>query len=229
MIWPWVVGGALVFGAAAVAVAATPTVTILEENPWRLVDVEHLPEHFKGEGGLRDPSTVTTLVLHRTDARGGFGLTQQQVMASGGDPLAALRLRYEHTPYHAVYSPRGSTRAARVRPDVGISVFQWPVRLRTPHGHKSNANSIGWGYDGKIPPDKLDIEGGRASLQHVVEQARLQGAPLRYVEAHAQHSNERGNDPGAEIWREIVRPMLVPLRLEVSTRTTGTGSIPKWM
>jgi hypothetical protein len=91
------------------------------------------------------------------------------------------------------------------------------------HGNGGNPDSVGWAYDGAFPGDALDIDGGRASLEHLIDSARAQGAKLDRVEAHRQHNANRGGDPGAEIWRGIVLPVAAKCGLRGSTRVTGTG------
>lgn len=198
--WPFVLIAVVVLVAVSRAAAARGGAGILrfEEGMRR----ETLPESFKGKDTRRDVADVDTVVIHVTDVAGGFGVSPQQVAAAGGDKGRARRARYEHTPYHAVYSPRDRA-----------SILQWPVWAYSWHGDGANRTSIGWSYDGAFPGDRLDVEGARASLRHAVEAYRAAGAPLRFVEAHMQHSAER-SDPGVEIWTQVVRPLLRELGLE---------------
>lgn len=182
--------------------------------------VSQLPEGFKGRRIRRDTADVVALVVHQTAVSGGFGVTRASVRRSGSELLARLA-RYRNTPYHALYSPRDHA-----------SIVQWPLWAYGYHGNRSNAYSVGWSYDGKFPGDSLHVEHARRSLAHVVAVVRELGAPLQYVEAHRQHSAQRGGDPGAEIWREVVLPMLAPLGLSMRpSHTTGDGrSLPDgWM
>lgn len=155
---------------------------------------------------------VDTVVIHQTAVGGGFAVSKR-LLAQHRDECHARQARYRDTPYHGLFSPRDRA-----------SIIQWPVWAHTFHGHKSNATSVGWAYDGMLPGDTLDLSGARAALRHFVRAMREAGAPLRYVEAHRQHAAERARDPGVEIWTQIVRPLLAEVGLEErATHTTGTG------
>jgi hypothetical protein len=221
-----VVGGARKSSAGKPKSAQVDSV-ILRRNTWR--EIVALPADFKGRAAARGVETVDTVLVHQTAAPKGFGLTAQQINAADGGALAALEQRYRSTPYHGVYSPRGSSRTAKVASTMGVSAVQWPVWAYSNHGHGGNSVSVGWAYDGALPGDALDVEGGRQAFAHFVGEARAQGAPIKYVETHAQHSAERGGDPGDEIWEKIIRPMLGPLGLAVRARTTGDGAVPAWL
>lgn len=188
--------------------ADEPTVEYIES----FRTVSQLPDGFKGRRVRRDVKDVVALVVHQTAVSGGFGVTRASVERSGSELLARLA-RYRSTPYHALYSP--ADRA---------SIVQWPLWAHGYHGNRSNAYSIGWSYDGRFPGDALHVDQARQSLAHVVSVAREVGAPLQYVEAHRQHSAQRGGDPGLEIWRDVVLPMLPALGLSMRpTHTTGDG------
>lgn len=180
-------------------------------EPFRTVT--RLPEGFKGRRERRSLANVVAVVIHQTAVRGGFGLTAAALQRRGGDRLAARMDRYRSTPYHALYSP--ADRA---------SIIQWPAWAYSYHGHASNSYSVGWAYDGKFPGDDLQVEHARASLAHLVEVVREAGAPLNFVEAHRQHSAQRGGDPGEAIWREVVMPSLDKLGLTTrAAHTTRDG------
>jgi hypothetical protein len=184
-------------------------------------DVTSIPRSFeKARPRPRALMEVDTVVVHQTAVGGGFGVSQRMLDKHGNEVLAR-QIRYRETPYHGLFSPRDRA-----------SIIQWPAWAHTFHGHKSNGYSLGWAYDGKAPGDALDLIGARSALRHFVTTMRECGAPLRYVEAHRQHSAERALDPGVEIWTQIVRPLLAEMKLEErSTRTTGTGlALPdEWM
>lgn len=168
---------------------------------------------WKGYETPRAIGDVNTVVVHQTAVKGGFGVAAYQLAAAHGDVQKARRVRYRDTPYHGVYSPRDRS-----------SVVQWPPSFTTWHGHGSNRYSVAWSYDGLLPGDQLDVAGARASLRHFVRSMRGAGVPLRYIEAHRQHSKNRGADPGVEIWTKVVRPLLGELGLqERPYHTTGTG------
>lgn len=180
-----------------------------------------LPVPFKGRRDRRDLAGVDTIVIHQTAVKGGFGIGSKRLDAAGGDELRGRMLHYLETPYHAIYSPRDRA-----------SILQWPAWAYSWHGDGANRYSIGWAYDGQLPGDVLDVEGARAALRHAVETYRRAGVPLRYVEAHRQHDDQRAGDPGAEIWCRVVRPMLRELGLqERPTHTTRDGLTlpPSWL
>lgn len=177
--------------------------------------VTSIPRGFeKARKSPRVLATVDTVVIHQTAVEGGFAVSTR-LLAQHRDEFQARQARYRDTPYHGLYSPRDRA-----------SIIQWPAWVHTFHGHKSNATSVGWAYDGLLPGDALDVPGARAALRHFVRTIREAGAPLRYVEAHRQHSAERARDPGVEIWTQIVRPLLGQIGLEErATHTTGTGLV----
>src|SRR5262249_10121970 len=150
-----------------------------------------------------------------------FDVSSRVLARYNGYEAEARQARYRDTPYHGLFSAKDKA-----------SIVQWPAWAHTFHGNKANATSVGWAYDGKFPGDELALPSARAALRHFVRAMRGAGAPLRYVEAHRQHSADRGGDPGVEIWSRLVRPLLTELDLqERPTRTTGSGLKlpPEWL
>lgn len=184
--------------------------------------VTSIPRGFEKARKLpRALELVDTIVVHQTAVAGGFGVSQRLLERHRGHECEARQTRYRQTPYHGLYSPKDKA-----------SIVQWPAWAYTFHGHKANATSVGWAYDGQLPGDELALPGARAALRHFVKTMRAAGAPLRYIEAHRQHSADRAADPGVEIWSLIVRPLLAELGLqERAKRTTGTGLAlpPDWL
>lgn len=222
--WPWLLAGATGVG-IGVAIAARRRRVVVRVKP---VEVGALPATYKGRLSPRELAAIDTVVIHQTDAGGGFGLTARQLSAQREDYQAALAKRYDETPYHGVFSPRTSD-VGRKFASPGVLFLNWPAWAYTFHGHGSNASSVGFAYDGKVPGDVIDVDGARQAFADFVEQVRKQGAPLRYVEAHAQHSSDRHGDPGDAIWQQVILPTLPGLGLTVRRRTTGTGSLPAWL
>lgn len=180
-----------------------------------------LPAGHKGSTRrVRDPARVSVLLVHQTAVRGGFGVADRQVawlpdhIPRAGREQVARQIRYRTTPYHGVYDPRSR-----------CSIVQWPVWAYMWHGNGGNADSFGWAIDGRYPGDDLDVDGARESMRHAIDAARRQGARLERVESHRQHSADRGGDPGAEIWREVVLPVAAECGLAVTTRVTGSGRV----
>lgn len=178
--------------------------------------LQAMPEDFdKYSKTPRDVSQVDTILVHQTDVRGGFDLSDEQLEAGGGDPALARALRYRNTSYHSLYSPQDR-----------YAWIQWPAWARTWHGDGANKYSVGFAVDGKFPGDKLDVEGTREAFRRTVRAFRSAGAPIKYVEAHRQHDDARAGDPGQEIWSKIVVPTLRELNLqERPTHTTGDGLV----
>jgi hypothetical protein len=176
--------------------------------------VTSVPRGFsKGRKRPRLLSTVDTVLIHQTAVSGGFGVSERLLARHRGEPFVARQARYRDTPYHGVYSPIDRA-----------SIVQWPGWVHSFHGNGGNEYSVAWAYDGKLPGDVLDLNGARSALRHFVFAMREAGASLRYIEAHRQHSNQRGADPGVEIWSLVVRPLLAELGLqERATHTTGSG------
>lgn len=213
------IGGVLLGGSSAKASSDRGDSGSGGDGPVRFshegLELQTMPASFtKGRKTPRPISGVDTIEVHQTAVKGGFGVTTSQLAAAGGNLVAARAKRYQGTPYHAIYSP--ADRWSRI---------QWPPWAYTWHGNGGNRYSIGWAYDGKLPGDSLDVEGARASLRDLVTRLRAVGVPLKYVEAHRQHSADRAGDPGREIWSRVVVPMLGELGLqERRTHVTGSGS-----
>jgi hypothetical protein len=177
-------------------------------------NVASIPRDFaRGRKRPRLLTEVTTVLVHQTAVAGGFGLSKRLLDRHQGQVVSARQARYRDTPYHGVYSPIDRA-----------SIVQWPAWLHSHHGNGGNDYSLGWAYDGLLPGDVLDLHGARSALRHFVTAMRDAGVDLRYIEAHRQHSNQRGSDPGVMIWSLVVRPLLAELGLEErATHTTGTG------
>lgn len=177
-------------------------------------NVTNVPRGFtRGRKRPRPLSKVDTVLVHQTAVGGGFGLSERLLGRHQGQMVGARQARYRDTPYHGIYSPMDRA-----------SVVQWPAWVHSFHGNGGNKYSVGWAYDGKLPGDVLDLHGARSALRHFVTAMREVGAELRYIEAHRQHSSQRGGDPGVGIWSLIVRPLLAELGLEERPQhTTGSG------
>jgi hypothetical protein len=182
----------------------------------------------------RSAKACTRVCIHATGVAGGFDLAAYQVAAARGRlrkaglaptcaeiAIEALAERYRTTAYQAVYRPADDLAA-------GLSVVQWPVTDRTPHGHRTNGSSFAWAIDGKWTDeheDPLDVDAARASLRHAVEHAIEQGAPITEITAHANHANKRF-DPGPLVWLEVVRPVADELGLLIRPEWTTRGKHP---
>ena len=195
------------------------TKSIIEVEPFRPIKSHrNVPREFDrwrkydGKGPvIRDPSEVTTLGVHHTAVRGGFGVGKNLLKRHKGDELSARMERYAGEPYHAVYSLRDNA-----------SIIQWPHWMYTHHGNGMNGYTIGWGMDldsrfDQVDPDLLILAGS-----HVVLAFRDLGCPMTGIETHSQHSNKT-NDPGRWMMREV----LVPLAALMGMTINGAASSGK--
>lgn len=172
-----------------------------------------------GKMVIRDPKTVDTLLIHQAAVR--FGQKK-------GQPSRHHRSLGVHA--HATAF------------DDGVFAFAYPLLAYVQHGNGSNSYSIGLEGEGlfnglpggkNAEPTALLIETMREACKRIVDEAHKEGATIKYVEAHRQHSATRTSDPGHGIWRHVVEEYCVPvLGLKTRpTRTTRDGKpIPKeWL
>lgn len=154
----------------------------------------------KVQGGrtvMRDPSTITSIVLHQMGVELGVG--PYRLRQADGDPDLAQMLRARDIPAHVSVFREG------------WAVAPHPLRAYLHHAGRLNAPSLALEveglYDGhssgRRQPDELTIEAARAGLRWLVETGRAEGMPLRYLLAHRQSSRTRRADPGAGIWRAL--------------------------
>jgi hypothetical protein len=98
-------------------------------------------------GLVRDLDTITTIGIHHTSVKGGYGIAKKvkaKALAKEGgktiiginDDLTLRMKRYENEPYHGVYS---------IRDDA--SIIQYPAWMYTYHGNRMNSYSVGWAID----------------------------------------------------------------------------------
>lgn len=184
-------------------------------DTWQDIPHGNLPDDAKGRRKPRDLSTVTTLVMHQTAVRGGFGVTSRQLRPfrdePDGEQLARVA-RYRNTPYHGIFSPVSQ-----------VSVIQWPAWAYMHHGDRSNRYSLGWAYDGLFPGDELDADGARESVRHLLDYAKIAGCAIRFIEFHSQHAR-KPRDPGEEIARRVAVPIAREYGLAFRPeRVTGDG------
>ena len=192
-----------------------------------LVDVRHEQEvaHRKtrvrrGKTVERDVAAVTGIVVHQTAV--AFGLTDKQLMASGGNRQLALARRGLNVACHAIAFRDGFFAAVR------------PLRHFVHHGNGLNAYTLGLESDGLYPglrddpatvPEREDldttrgepdmvtttiVDAARAALRWMVEEGRREGMPLVNIYAHRQSSGTRRSDPGEELWTRVVEEYAIP-------------------
>lgn len=159
------------------------------------------PKCGKIAGGrlvMRDPASIDAIVLHQTACT--FGASSAAIQAAGGDKSKARHQRALGVHAHSTAFTDGT------------AVIAYPLRAYVYHGNGANSRSLGLEieghYDG-IPggklgdPSDMTIETAREALRWLVEAARAEGMPIRYVLAHRQYSSSRRSDPGWKIWRDV--------------------------
>ncbi len=163
---------------------------------------------------LRDPSTITTIVVHQTAVE--FGVTKRAIKASGGDVELARARRALDVACHAMVFRAGYLVAAH------------PLRAYVNHGNRFNDHSLGLEIEGRYPgllddpstaarEDLKTTWGGkptvltdetviiaRAAIAWLVKEGRAEGMPLTDIVSHRQSNDMRRSDPGEEIWRRVV-------------------------
>lgn len=176
----------------------------------------------------RGPAPGRAVVVHQLDCE--LDLVDYQVAAAGGDPLEALLQRAMGLEYHVV--------ALGCR----VVLLNHPHWMRMSHAGAGNGG-VGLGIEGRFPTrarDDLDrrtpirdvVEVGREALRRAVSLAagithdgHLDVAGVE-VQAHRQWAADRGRDPGEEIWREVVLPVVAELGLRVDYERRGDGGLP---
>ena len=179
----------------------------------------------------RAPSAIDTIVIHQTATP--FSATRQAKEAHPDDPHRALAERAKGVACHVMAFKEG--------------FLAWPNPLDwyVYHGNGWNATELGLEIDGNYP----GVKGGKtwngkkptevtpdvirsacAAIELMVIKGRQMGMPIEYIHAHRQSSDTRRDDPGEELWRNVVLGYAVPiLGLKVEQgRTIGKGRpVPK--
>ena len=174
------------------------------------------PPWLKGRPSVtRETEHVDTLLAHQTDVRGGFGAPSLEGriarwMGSGPE--------HRGVPYHYLYSPR----------DEAVIALRHP-RVYTYHGNRANRYSVGFAVDGAWPGDPEHPGLVEEATELVLAHLAGQRWPVFRLEAHRQHSDQRGSDPGPELWAPIKRAC-ARRGVVHSSRVTGTGRPvpPEW-
>lgn len=168
------------------------------------------------------PPPGRIVVMHQLDCE--LAVTARQVAAADGDPLEALLRRAMNTEYHVVALA------------CGVVLLNHPASLRMSHADRGNGG-IGLGIEGRFPlraRDDMDdrtpifdvLEVGREALRQAVA---LAGGGDVEVQAHRQWAGDRARDPGEEIWREVVLPVVAELglRVDYELHQRGGRAIPR--
>jgi hypothetical protein len=175
----------------------------------------------------RDMSRLDLIVVHITGVNGGFGVSPRAQLrwlkriAEGDIPAdirsqladagmtsiqamarrLALWERYKSCPYHVIAAANGDV------------IRNHPLERRSWHANGANTG-VGWALD-VGPKDRLErwhIETGRAALDGLISEVLMQSSHawehgVRLV-PHRVSSKDRRADTGADVWREIVLPMV---------------------
>lgn len=191
-----------------------------------------------------------TIVVHITAVRGGFGVSRRAVkrwrdaletrslglptgllcqlqvagLVSSTQPRAfdpdalahrlALWERYRSTPYHMIAAPNGDAVANR------------DLCQRTYHG---NAGNYGVGFAVDCGPGEALSEMFVSTAQHALRKLVLRmsiragNMPEVRIVSHRQYSASRRQDPGAEVWRQVVLPVASEDRRIVLVHGEHTG------
>jgi hypothetical protein len=193
-------------------------------------DISSLPIQKGKEKAYPDPrdmSRLDLIVVHITGVNGGFGVspkavTRWQKRIACGDIPAELRRqiadagqtniqamarrlalweRYRACPYQRIAAANGDV------------IRNHPLERRSWHANGANTG-VGWALD-IGPKDRLEpwhIETGRAALDGLISDVLCQSSHawehgVRIV-PHRASSRDRRADTGANVWREIVLPMV---------------------
>jgi hypothetical protein len=195
------------------------------------------PSNAKASDILRNPAKINTIVVHVTGVRGGFGVSKSRVKHwESADPPRGLeqlsakslalaeRFRF-NVPYHTVGTRRGMVFQSR------------DMRQRTYHAGPHGNAYVGCCLMDCHPNEDLsvtDIITAKAALYDCYLELTSFGDPRREITviAHAQVASpaRRGNDPGAQMWRKVVRPVCeqVPSLTADEYFTAGKGTIIPW-
>lgn len=199
-----------------------------QPDPPQLAEQKH--RIIKGRVVKRDPSTITTVVIHQTACV--FGASQAAINAAGGDRELAIARRSLNVAAHGVSFE-------------GFYALPNPLLWYVWHANALNEPSLGLEIEGTFPGlmddpttaarediastwggkpmrmSELRVEAARACLKHMVDEARKLGCPIEWIKAHRQSSATRRSDPGQEPWERVV--------LEYATKELGLKTDTKYV
>lgn len=148
----------------------------------------------KGSVVLRDPAKVTGLCFHVTACL--FGVSPAAIKKAGGDAIRARNERARRVPAHATVFRNGD------------AVVPFALRSYLYHGNGLNERTLGIEIESK---DGTITREQRAALAELVpwliEQAKLEGMTICEAWGHRQSNGNKPNDPGLEVWRDVVIPL----------------------
>jgi hypothetical protein len=211
---PAVVEALMVDPVKVVDLTAKQTNPPSDPSKWRL--------DSKGKVLVRDPSTVTGIMLHQTGVWYG-------VSSSANDKHSALHDRALNVACHLIaFDGQGAGLTC------GHAVYPSPLAWYCYQANTANSESLGLEVEGVYPglvtpgcvmPTSRVIDAACEAVRFAVEQGRAAGMPIRYIWAHRQSSSLRRSDPGQALWRSVALDFAVAvLGLETQpARTWGDG------
>ena len=169
----------------------------------------------------RPPTTVDGIVIHQTGC--WFGVNARQLREADGNATIAKHRRALGVAAHMTAF------------DTGYAVLAHKLNWYVYHANSLCGRSIGLEIEG-VYPGLMHTKGrvltpalvraAQDGLEYLVQEGRKLGMPLRYIWAHRQSSPIKENDPGEEIWKEIVLRFAVPeLGLEVQPNYVSGGRV----
>lgn len=172
----------------------------------------------KGKTLVRDPKTITGIVVHQTACVFGPAANRQKAYRRAlGIPAHVVGFRdgtfvVPADPLWYLYTSNG------------FNAFSYGVELEGKYAGIAGDPKTVWG-GGETPLDDLAVETFRAAVKWIVDEGRRLGSPLQYVWSHRQSNGQKPSDPGEEIWKRVVLEYAVPvLGLEPqNTRTLDSG------
>lgn len=176
-----------------------------------------------GKTVMRDPSTITGIVLHQVGMM--LPITARQIKRSGGDRVLAKARRMARMPVHG---------AASI---CGIAVLTRPLESYLYSANNGfNSTTLSVEFEGRYPglddgsvPTSL-VCAGVELLREIVREGRALGMPLQWVYAHRQSSPSRRADPGEQLWRlmmPVAEDLGLKARPELRLRSTSKKA-PGW-
>lgn len=166
----------------------------------------------RGKTLVRDPRTITGVVIHQTACVFGPANDRQKAYRRAlGIPAHVVGFRdgtfvVPADPLWYLYTSNGFNSFT-----YGVELEgQYPGLLDDPKTPKREDEATTWGGTA-TPLDDRAIETFRASVKWIVEEGRRLGSPLKHVYAHRQSNGQKPSDPGAAIWKHVVLEYAVPV------------------
>lgn len=195
----------------------------IDRNLFPIIDLTFLPPNTKKVKGHRNESSVNTVVTHVTAVRGGFGpgssrMKKWQLLLDKNqvNPALAKQLnnfpkedhalllslweRYSQLPYHwlGVQAVKG-----HIIHNLFPSVYSY-------HAGIGNRNSVGWAMDCQYDEELSEgfVGAGQEALRRCIQEVRSVCNGTVFIQAHRNYSDQRTNDPGHNVWSQVIEPVV---------------------